>query len=212
MRIKSHYAVKDYYDYLQQYENDSANTVLFNRLNLLNEGFNKYFVLDKTEWKDWKSIGRLTIKNYKSNQIDLNVSTLICLAVCGNYYYFNLDLLPIKELSSKRFHFPSNEDVYEELLILHKRYNSPILMFYVNNYNGYRCNTNGFYLCNKVPLLQDFKFAKIIKPEQMYQKIEWFLNNYVRETPDVKPPVIISNEDLIVSKGFDKKISFRHRT
>ena len=197
--------VKDYYDYLQKYENSDPKTVIFDRLSLLNTDVDKHFVLDNGKWKDWKTVSRLTEINYKTRETELNTSVLFCLAICGKYYYFNQVMVPITSYLS------GNEIISNDLLNLHKQYNSPILMFYVHRYNDLTYNKYGFYLCNKAPLLQDFKFANIIKPEEMYQEIEWFINNYMRDNPDIKPPIIISNNDLIVSKGFDKKISFRHR-
>ena len=211
--------VKDYYDYLQKYTRVDPKEIIFPRLNLINTNIDGHFVLANGEWKDWRTISRLTNINPKTRETELDTSVLFCLAICGKYYYFDQEIVPIiSYIESYKVHkrilkkyLPANENISNDLLNLHKQYNSPILMFYVHRYNDLTYDRYNFYLCNKVPLLQDFKFANIIKPEEMYQEIEWFINNYMRDNPDIKPPIIISNNDLIVSKGFDKKISFRHR-
>lgn len=54
-------------------------------------------------------------------------------------------------------------------------------------------------------------FAAYYSPEQTYQNIAHYITNVMRESPDTQPPVNVSDKDLIVAKGFDSKISFRHR-
>ena len=43
----------------------------------------------------------------------------------------------------------------------------------------------------------------------MYQEISYFIGNTMNESPDIKPPVEISNKDKISKAGFDLKNSFR---
>lgn len=67
------------------------------------------------------------------------------------------------------------------------------------------------HISENIPILGDLGFASVIPPEQMYQDIEFFMTNVLRESPDTKIPVIISDKDRIIQHGFDLKQSFRHR-
>lgn len=64
---------------------------------------------------------------------------------------------------------------------------------------------------HKIPMLAEYGFNNIIPPEQLYQELEYYLCNILRDSPDIQPPVVIGDKDMIVSKGFDLKQSFRHR-
>jgi hypothetical protein len=68
-----------------------------------------------------------------------------------------------------------------------------------------------YLLDDEVPMLSEYGFPNIIPANQLYQELEHYLCNVLRDSPDTKPPVTISDKDMIESKGFDKKISFRHR-
>lgn len=54
--------------------------------------------------------------------------------------------------------------------------------------------------------LKDYNFEKIVDPYTAFQKISMFLGN--QATP-IKPIPVISNNDMIESKGFHLKESFR---
>ena len=97
----------------------------------------------------------------------------------------------------------------EELIDISRKVGSPIFSVIGSDWirhKGYQLHIEG-----NAPRLIEYGFAKIIPAEQLYQELEYFLSNVLNESPDIKPPVTISNEDMIESKGFDKKISFRHR-
>lgn len=57
--------------------------------------------------------------------------------------------------------------------------------------------------------LAELKFETILSINKCYFEIEQFLANHLRECPDTKPPVTISDADNLVKKGFDLKTSFR---
>lgn len=67
------------------------------------------------------------------------------------------------------------------------------------------------FLDDNVPILSSYGIPSLISAQQMYQEIAYFISNKMCENADIKPPVIVSNKDLIVSKGFDLNQSFRHR-
>lgn len=71
--------------------------------------------------------------------------------------------------------------------------------------------TRSMCLVPWVPVLSTTGIQDYVSAEQMYQNIEWYLMNVLRDSPDTKPPVEVSNEQKILQHGFDVKQSFRHR-
>lgn len=63
----------------------------------------------------------------------------------------------------------------------------------------------------QIPILADLGFPKLIDPYSLYQDLSYFVGNLLHESPDMKPPVEVSNADKIHAAGFDLKQSFRHR-
>lgn len=61
----------------------------------------------------------------------------------------------------------------------------------------------------RLPVLAELGFASVVKPEQMYQDIAYFVGNTIFTNPDIACPVIVSEKDRIVGHGFDLKTSFR---
>lgn len=54
-----------------------------------------------------------------------------------------------------------------------------------------------------VPSLEKLGFTKIQAPYSLCQNIYHFISNVLRENPDVRPPVEISNENKIIAGGFN---------
>lgn len=63
----------------------------------------------------------------------------------------------------------------------------------------------------EVPNLAEIGVASRYSPEQIYQDISYFICNILKESPDLAPPSKITDNEKIVSHGFDLKQSFRHR-
>ena len=61
-----------------------------------------------------------------------------------------------------------------------------------------------------IPVLSETGLPSMIPAEQMYQDISYFLGNKIHPSPDLDPPVKISDKDRIMQAGFDLKTSFRH--
>ncbi len=61
---------------------------------------------------------------------------------------------------------------------------------------------------NKVPLLSSFGFYNILSAEKIYTEIDMFLG-WLKDNP--QPVNKTTDLEKLESKGFDKKISFRHR-
>lgn len=62
-----------------------------------------------------------------------------------------------------------------------------------------------------VPSLASMGMQDFVEPQTMYRDIEFFINNVLRSSPDLAPPVKVADKDRIVQHGFDLRQSFRHR-
>lgn len=62
-----------------------------------------------------------------------------------------------------------------------------------------------------IPILGRLGVPAVYSPEQIYQDIAYFMGNTVHESPDIQPPVKVSDRDRLIQHGFDTKTSFRHR-
>lgn len=67
------------------------------------------------------------------------------------------------------------------------------------------------YVYELCPILGTLGLASLIPAEQMYQELAYFMGNLMKESPDMKPPVELSNAQRIIKAGFDLVKSFRHR-
>ncbi len=61
----------------------------------------------------------------------------------------------------------------------------------------------------EIPMLSKYGFTSVLSPEQAYQELDYFIGNLMNESPDLDPPVEVSDKDKIVQHGFDLKTSFR---
>jgi hypothetical protein len=65
-------------------------------------------------------------------------------------------------------------------------------------------------IVQRVPRLADIPgIPAKYPPQQIYQDISYFTENSIHQNPDMMPTPKITNEELIASKGFDTKRSFR---
>jgi hypothetical protein len=61
------------------------------------------------------------------------------------------------------------------------------------------------------PILKNYNFSTLISPELLYQEIAYFVGNLMNNSPDINPPIEVSNDNRLIQHGFDIKQSFRHR-
>ena len=76
-------------------------------------------------------------------------------------------------------------------------------------------HTNNKRICSVwcPPSLRTIEMEKVYSSEQLYQDIEYYITNVINESPDMMPkgnPEMTNNEKIL-SKGFDLKTSFRKR-
>lgn len=81
---------------------------------------------------------------------------------------------------------------------------------FLNNPKGFRSSsTIVTFHSLEIPMLSKYGFASVISPDQAYQELDYFIGNLMNESPDLAPPVKVSDKDKIVQHGFDLKTSFR---
>jgi hypothetical protein len=226
MIIKSRF--KDYYDHVaHKYGGGDPNIVYMrNRLRPLKSLGSSLLIHDNL-FIDY-TLKRDTID--PMNRL-LSREGLTCkyLCVAGKYYLLvavsgGLEVLdPIKHskvcslLTTKSWfgeyfsydYFVGYED--PDLIELSKLVGSPV--FIINGYTyDWRNKKTCLDIMSELPVLGDIGFPKVYAPEQLYQDLAYFIGNKMKDTPDTRPPVDVSNKDRIVQHGFDLKQSFRHRT
>lgn len=94
---------------------------------------------------------------------------------------------------------------HEEWVKVSKEIQQPIFMVDSTSHDG------NIMIETNIPRLSDYHFGSIMTPEQMYQELEYFIGNTLKDNPDIVPPVNVSDKDQIVAKGFDPIVSFRKR-
>jgi hypothetical protein len=109
--------------------------------------------------------------------------------------------------SSGYDYYIGNDRVYNELIEVSCKLNTPVFEITETHFGHYIPETNK---C-RVPTLSELGVASVIPPEKMFQELSYFIGNIMKDTPDVKPPVVIDNDLRIEGHGFDLKQSFRHR-
>lgn len=190
---------KDYYDYL-----------------VGKYGIDPYVVLDRTKSKK---------QDYPEGKIMLAVCGFLVEGfvervrrgndVVSNFYYKE-DLLKVrgaKQRKGEKIRIPDrfgrNYDFYcptieKEILGLNELHECPVLL--IKNTGSYP-RTASHTIVEPHPNLSDIKFNRVFEAEEMYNMIyNWMLGQ------KTKKEVSIAQTDVekLESKGFDKRISFRH--
>ncbi len=202
---------KDYYDYLVGIYGRDENKVFDRRQIITAEEFefddkaalynenqyrdhDRYYWLDESNYVDIVIVGKL----YRVEQVKQGV---------WEQHKFDNDRpfssIPISKILAKE------EDKFVDYIETdyHKKYKKPIMIYErLNNFRGMK-NQEPLYT-DKTPLLSSFGFGKFLSPEIVYRELDNFLG-WLKDNP----PIEDKRTDLekLQSKGFDKKISFRHR-
>lgn len=157
-----------------------------------------------------------------------------CLIFCGKSYpVVSFASKKVNAFGNEETVFENDKIIKEDdpvLEILYSSYNIFDKMFgknkYYNNY-GKECCLQ-FSIKNKLPVflirsdgrfkltvdeyvpnLGELGFGGILSPEQCYQELSYFIGNVLCDSPDLKLPCEINNEERIIAAGFDLKNSFR---
>lgn len=136
------------------------------------------------------------------------------------FYHFELINEDIIHSSCRNsFFFSKNEkdDLMNKRYIIEltKKVKSPVFIIEdVEVRHRQNLDDYCFSINDKVPCLSLIKcFAKKYNENQLYQDLCYYLGNVINESPDVQPAgkPEQTNIEKVVSHGFDKKQSFRHR-
>lgn len=97
-----------------------------------------------------------------------------------------------------------------DLTNLHTKFNSPVLRITVHKTSGWsEKNRMITYKVEKDPILQLLNFQTVVDPYTVTQEIEMFVGGVLsNQQPQ---PLQTSDKDRLLAKGFDAKVSFRHR-
>ena len=118
----------------------------------------------------------------------------------GSYFYKR----DLDRINGYTFHNVFNQEFVE----ISKKINAPV--FVVEYYGFPQGSKNKFVgIGKKVPNLGELGLASIYPAEQLYQDIDYFLTNTIKDSPDTMPPVSMTDKEKIESHGFDNKVSFR---
>lgn len=106
--------------------------------------------------------------------------------------------------------FPEPYEVFQgkfeqEFLKITKEIKQPI--FFIDSFNS---STRKYEVSDEVPFLAKMKFNRYMDAEELYQEIDYWIGNVLKDNPDKNPPVEVDNKHKIISNGFDLKTSFRH--
>lgn len=153
---------------------------------------NIFFIYNRESFEKYSEYYKGLTKLEPIKQLDVEFSSLIKPSSIAEY----IDTL--EQINSE-----INDKL--DLTSVHIRLNSPVLILYYHYYNRYSNN----YFAIKDAVLRNISFQSILDPYSTHQIIYNYLSGVIgsRENDLIE----ISDKDKIVSKGFDKKISFRHR-
>lgn len=97
----------------------------------------------------------------------------------------------------------------EAVRVISKQLNSPVFIAdfsYVRNTDG----KSMIHIWKDIPKLGEIGFPSVIKAEQIYQDIAYFISNTINESPDNMPITQMSDKEKVIQHGFDIKKSFRN--
>jgi len=64
----------------------------------------------------------------------------------------------------------------------------------------------------EIPITRDYGVPAVCSAEQMWQSVEHVITSVLKKSPDLEPPLKISNDEKIIAAGFDIKTSFRGKS
>lgn len=211
--MKIHSRFKDYYDYVEHlYGGDPK--LIYNRDTL---GFKSLTYHEDTH----------NYPRFYSLYDEIRLYEYVGLSICGKFYILyrkshSFDTYKIVEDGfsnieygkhlTRYFNNLSRDNYkkgvhYDYLDNASKECGQPVFLFKLENLS-HGCSIN---LNNIAPKLGEIGIGSLIKPEQIYQDIAYYIGNVINHGVDIHPPTQVQDKDRIVQHGFDIKQSFRHR-
>lgn len=232
MVIKSQF--KDYYDYVaHQYGGGDPNIVyLRNRLvPLKSTGTHHYVENVRVDYMIKRDL-RLLDKSPHKDRFDYKFLAIAAkwflLVGVGFKNEYGIDAIRYEVLDAEKHpsqhaaltkrHWYRQSVTHEDLvgcddsnlIGLHRKLQAPVFIVEGYSYDWKRKNTT-LVIQSEIPILSSLGLPAIYAAEKLYQDLSYFVGNLMRDTPDLQPPVNVSDKDRIMQHGFDLKESFRHR-
>jgi len=186
MRIISKY--KDYYDYLQGIYGVDQNKIFIRKNILKEEDLNLDFEKEKYY--------------YYAFAINHKIYSLVRTA--EGIYPISEEVL--KRLGVEYLEWDSAFRYYSKInhspTDINKVTRKPIVLSWNNLWHELN------WIKDKDPLMKSFSFHKILSAKELYIEVESFFG-WIKDNPPI--PDNQTDEEKILSHGFDLKISFRHR-
>lgn len=205
--------IKDYYDYVGKIYGEDEK-IVYTRLDLTDSEFQNLVIEAPELTKNLKlkpMRGDYPIRSGHQLIVAGHVFTVERQDYTNDHYklitpehYAQLSRHNIDYMNGEVKNFYKGEYL-EEAAQLCKLVGQPVVVFMGNTHK----DALQFY--RRIPNLGDAGIAPFFEPEELFQKIQQFISNVLRECPDSQPAVMATDKDKIVAHGFDLVQSFRHR-
>lgn len=226
MKIKSQF--KDYYDHIAFMYGGGDPKIVYPRHKLIGgkDGIislvGKFNVEILPTHYYGRGIDPLTDFDFK--WLIVNARKYLCIAKVNNEYPYRREWKIINEKEHKKqydYIFGSRMNMQarfksymggkeeEGLLEISRILKAPVFCIIGDKWL-YRTAEYALQIEESIPILSTYGLASLVPPEQLYQDLAYFMGNKIHISPDLAPPVTISDKDKIVQYGFDLKSSFRH--
>lgn len=216
---------KDYYDYLQgvygmdekmvydrrtpnlekcgTYVSDGINQPTVSEIKF--SICNQIYLVYRFEGKSYHTVDELIELHHILKKKEIDESWL------HRYYWYDkkTDLRKLAEEKFKEENVKSrvNKEIRQPVLIQHHAEGFEFCDVY-DNKNGWQDSNKKVHSYWRIPDLSTYGFAKWYPADEMYQMICAFMG-WMVDHPEI--PNNQTNKEKIISRGFDTKISFRHR-
>ena len=181
---------KDYYDYLQGIYGVDNNKI-YKRTNIIKEeDFETKFDLDNKKRAKQHFFYTFAINN-KEYQIIKTIKG-----------FFPVTKEILKEFDYSKWRIESIISSIGKSTNMNRKYRKPILVSIDSEYDSFEKNKDND------PFMKSFSFHKILSAHKLYIEVETFLG-WIKDNPPIENNQ--TDVEKILSNGFDKKISFRHR-
>ena len=194
MKIISKY--KDYYDYLQGIFGID-NYKIYKRDKIFKE---HEFDLKFEDFKD-----RYLVPHFFYS---FAINNIIYVMVKTKTGIYPLSEKLLKSLKYGKYAIESILEYDKRATDINKTLRKPIVVG-IGKLNSYWIyNRKSDWKTESDPYLKSFSFHKVLSAQELYIEVDSFLG-WMKDNPEI--PNKQTNAEKLLAKGFDKKISFRHR-
>ena len=199
MKIKSNF--RDYYDWCTEID-QSPTDVVYNRVDLTPSPDENDLVLESIFTPHHCSDLLWYCKDYKEYKGAVEIKGIVvsdCFYKCIRYK----DSEKWKVLK----HFEG-----DHILELSRKVGQPLFSIRGTRHTlKGRLRINQVVIDKKIPILEKFGLPAYVTPEEMANKIDYFVRNLKFEVPDQTPVSAMTDKEKLIAHGFNDPQSFRHR-